>query len=145
VAEGTTTTTATKKKNPRSTKKVDPRSSGKSSSTADKGSDSAATAPRASKPNHRRAKPHVAVVCLKRSGILKAAGTQKNVYMGRLPQGEIFVDGPYKTVADAARSAGSLRGVQTAESGGRYVVSSPLTTHLAVTVHVVAKCLDARS
>jgi hypothetical protein len=53
----------------------------------------------------------------------------------------VYIDGPYKTGADADRSATSLLGVELAARGGLYVVSAALTSHLDAQVAAVAKCL----
>ena len=57
----------------------------------------------------------------------------------------VFVDGPYKTPADAAASASSLAGAADAMQGGRFVVSAALTSHLKADVKDVAQCLGKGS
>lgn len=59
----------------------------------------------------------------------------------RLTTKPVFVDGPYKKHSDAVASANSLSAVADAQPAGRFVVSAPLASHLAVDVKDVAQCL----
>jgi hypothetical protein len=56
----------------------------------------------------------------------------------------VFVDGPYKSAAEAKSSAASLAGVQDAANGGLYVASAALTSKAGPVVRAVAKCLEKR-
>ncbi len=54
----------------------------------------------------------------------------------------MFVDGPYKNVANASASAASLNGTEYAARGGLYVVTATLRGHLGSLVPEVAGCLE---
>jgi hypothetical protein len=53
----------------------------------------------------------------------------------------LFVEGPYKTVADARGSAASLEGIEIVVQGNLFVVSALLTSHLDAQAKTVASCL----
>jgi hypothetical protein len=101
---------------------------------------------RAVLPGPPRSVSIVAIRCLEAQGLVHVGqGYRPGVWIGNDPGNgkSVFVDGPYKTLAAADRSARTLIGVESAERGGRFVVSAVLTSHLSAPVHSVAKCLDA--
>jgi hypothetical protein len=57
----------------------------------------------------------------------------------------IYVDGPYKSVADANKSASTLDGVEQVHSGGLWVVSAALRGGTGPAVQRVAQCLNAQA
>jgi hypothetical protein len=61
--------------------------------------------------------------------------------MEPLTHAQLFVEGPYKKLADARRSRDSLLGIETSVQGGLYVVSATLTSHLEAPAKEVARCL----
>jgi hypothetical protein len=82
--------------------------------------------------------------CLRRAGLARIGVVRANEWAGtdRLRIKPVFVDGPYKSRKIAARAAASLEGVETAQSGGLYVVSALLTSDVQADVTLVASCLS---
>ena len=75
-------------------------------------------------------------------------GTEQGVTIGNVPgtglkdvNGMIFVDGPYRSAAQAHQSAESLQGVEFAASGGVWEVTAALRGHRGYVVVEVANCL----
>jgi hypothetical protein len=95
----------------------------------------------------------IAMVCLREAGLKHVRKAQEpGVDIGNVgtlpvtdPNGMVFVDGPYPSLARATASAESLLGVEYATRGGRFVVSASLPSRLGRTVKRVALCLDQHS
>ncbi|MGO9958479.1 MAG: hypothetical protein ACLP50_21360 [Solirubrobacteraceae bacterium] len=87
------------------------------------------------------------ITCLAAAGLLSPHATQTSTWeaVDATSKAGVFVDGPYTNAAQADASAQSLAGVEDEASGGLYVVSAFLTSHLGSWVDTVAKCLSATS
>jgi hypothetical protein len=86
------------------------------------------------------------LACLREANLYKPAKSGDGVWSGveRKSGKPVFVDGPYKSAAEAKSSAASLAGVQDAANGGLYVASAALTSKAGPVVRAVAKCLEKR-
>jgi hypothetical protein len=101
------------------------------------------TAP-AEKPQAVAPKQKSPVPCLVQAGLLRPGrGAEFGTWQGTDPASHrpIYVDGPYKSVADANTSAGTLQGVEQVQGGGLWVVSASLRGGTGPAVQRVAKCL----
>lgn len=103
------------------------------------------TASAAGSSHHRAAGAgRVPVRCLKQAGLVHVTARGSGLWAGRTRRSgrEVTVDGPYKTAKAARASAVSLAPVSEAKSGGVYVASAALRSHLRRTVGRVASCLQ---
>lgn len=107
----------------------------------------ATPAPAAKKPA-AKANPskEAPLACLRQANLYKPAKSGDGLWSAveRKSGKPVFVDGPYKSAAEAKTSAASLVGVQDAAKGGLYVVSAAVRSHAGPVVRIVAKCLQAR-
>jgi hypothetical protein len=92
------------------------------------------------------AKPAVGFMasCVGSAGLFKIELIRPNTWRAVAPVGTglpVYVDGPYTTTSEAATSAASLLGIESAAPGGLYVVSAARTSHLNTYVNALGKCL----
>lgn len=84
-----------------------------------------------------KAKPLHPVTCLKEAGFTRVRVVRTGEWSGALHGGTVFVRGPYRNSAAAARAAHALAGVR----GGDYAVYATRAGHLGALVSTVASCL----
>jgi hypothetical protein len=119
-------------------------SSAKSGTTTTKTASSVQPARKpAAKPKPSKEAP---IACLAQAGLYKPAKSGDGLWSAveRKSGKPVFVDGPYKSAAEAKTSAASLVGVQDAAKGGLYVVSAAVRSNAGPVVRMVAKCLEKR-
>ena len=87
----------------------------------------------------------VAAYCLASAGLFNphVVSQGETVALSPAVGQQVFVDGPFKTRADAASSAASLNGIETVATAGLYVVSAKASAHLQAKVSAVASCLKS--
>jgi len=99
------------------------------------------TVPTTLPPHTTQVQSNSVMSCLDGVGLVHARLERNGTWAGDHHGTSVFVDGPYATTGAAAASAQSLSGVEDAASGGRYVASATLTSHLGTQVKAVALCL----
>jgi hypothetical protein len=97
----------------------------------------------------RRSKPGKVIgpsplVCLRQRGLIRARtlGPDRWWATDFATLKPVYVDGPFKTVAQAKADVSSLQGVESAVRGGLYVVNAALSSHINNDVTLVAACLS---
>jgi hypothetical protein len=154
----TTTTTSTTKSDPQATVKKAGHHSASHRSTTHVTHHSPHREPATHHTSHTttvsvpRSKPGKVIgpsplVCLRQRGLVHAKALGPDRWWARdlATLKPVYVDGPFKTVAEAKADVASLQGVEYAERGGLYVVNAALDAHINNDVHFVAACLSTTS
>lgn len=141
----TTTTTSTTHKRTATVKQPKPRKL-----TAQPAAPSpalTATTPNAGIPRSAHVSGPTPIICLKAAGLITVHATQESTWEGLVPGTKVavYVDGPYKTKAQAKASAKSLAGVEEEAAGGLYDVTAYLSAHVKYKVSEVTQCLSNAS